>query len=69
MKYRCYFLIDGRIRKADDLPDCYHDDEARESAIAMLANLDGYSAVEVWDRERKVYGLATNAKDVSVPRR
>ena len=55
--YRCYFFRDGHIRKVEDLSDCYHDDEARETAIAMLAELNGYVAVEVWDDERKVYGL------------
>ncbi|MGH6974062.1 MAG: hypothetical protein ACRED6_05495 [Stellaceae bacterium] len=64
MSYRCYFFSDGHIRKVEKLPDCYHDDEARETAIAMLAKLDGYVAVEVWDRERKVYGLPAEQKAV-----
>ncbi|MGH7014550.1 MAG: hypothetical protein ACREEL_10450 [Stellaceae bacterium] len=64
MPYRCYFFIDGHIRKVEELPDCYHDDDARETAIAMLAKLDGYVAVEVWDHERKVYGLPAEQKTV-----
>lgn len=57
MSYRVYFLRDDHIRKFEDLLDCYHDDDAREIAIAMLATRDGFTAVEVWDRERKVYAL------------
>lgn len=62
MPYRCYFFRDGHIRRVEDLPDCYHDDDAREAAIAMLAEFRGYAAVEVWDHERKVYGLPTIQK-------
>ena len=62
MSYRVYFLRDDRIGKVEDLPDCYHDDDARETAIAMLAMRDGFTAVEVWDRERKVYALPSARK-------
>lgn len=57
MSYRVYFLRDGHIRKVEQLLDCYHDDDARGIAIAMLATRDSFTAVEVWDRERKVYAL------------
>lgn len=57
MPYRVYFLRDNRIRKVEELPDCYDDDDARKTGIAMLAELDSFTAVEVWDRERKVYAL------------
>jgi len=57
MSYRVYFLRGDAIRKVEDLLDCYHDDDARELAIAMLAAEDGFTAVEVWDHERKVYAL------------
>ncbi|MGH7000318.1 MAG: hypothetical protein ACREEA_02295 [Stellaceae bacterium] len=67
MPYRSYFFIDGHIRRVEDLPDCYHDDEARESAIAMLAKRKRYSAVEVWDCERKVYGRPAQTEDRSIP--
>lgn len=62
MPYRVYFLREDRIRKFEDLPDCYHDDDAREAAITMLAARDGFTAVEVWDRERKVYALPSARK-------
>lgn len=57
MPYRVYFLHEDCIRKFEDLPDCYHDDDARETALTMLATRDGFTAVEVWDHERKVYAL------------
>ncbi|MGH6984081.1 MAG: hypothetical protein ACREEI_07635 [Stellaceae bacterium] len=57
MSYRVYFLRDGHIRKVEDLLDCYDDDDAREIAVGMLATRDGFTTVEVWDRERKVYAL------------
>jgi len=62
MTYRVYFLHDDRIRKVEDLIDCYHDDDASEIAIAMLAVRGGFTAVEVWDGERKVYALAPTRK-------
>lgn len=62
MPYRVYFLRDDHIRKVEDLPDCYHDDDARETAITMLATCDGFTAVEVWDHERKVYALPSARK-------
>ncbi|HEV2162333.1 MAG TPA: hypothetical protein VGR52_08900 [Stellaceae bacterium] len=62
MPYRVYFLREDCIRKFENLPDCYHDDDAREAAIAMLAKRDGFTAVEVWDRERKVYALPSARK-------
>ncbi len=64
MAYRVYFLRDDRIRKVENLLDCYHDDDARETAIAMLATQDGFSAVEVWDSERKVYALPSTHRAV-----
>jgi hypothetical protein len=64
MRYRAYFLCDDRIRMVEELLDCYHDDDAREVAIAMLATRDGFTAVEVWDRERKVYAPPSTPKTV-----
>lgn len=64
MRYCAYFLCDDRIRTIEELLDCYHDDDAREVAIAMLARRDGFTAVEVWDRERKVYVLPSTPKTV-----
>lgn len=67
MSYRVYFLRDDHIGQVEDLLDCHHDDDARTTAIAMLATRDGFTAVEVWDRERKVYALppAPKAADSS----
>lgn len=62
MPYRVYFLREDHIRKFEDLPDRYHDDDARETAIAMLAKRNGFTAVEVWDREHKVCALSSVRK-------
>ncbi|MGH7015057.1 MAG: hypothetical protein ACREEL_13045 [Stellaceae bacterium] len=67
MPYRCYFFIDGHIRRVESLLDCYHDDEASAYAIAKLAKHKRYSAVEVWDHERKVYGLPAQVYPVMRP--
>ena len=57
MSYSVYFLCEDHIRSVEELPDCYDDDDARKTAIAMLAKRNDFTTVEVWDRERKVYGL------------
>jgi hypothetical protein len=59
MAYRIYFFLDGHIRKVEELLDCSDDDAARDLAVARLVKPDGFTAIEVWDRARKVCALSS----------
>jgi hypothetical protein len=62
--YRCYFLIDDRIKAAEDI-GAKDDADALLRAEELLAG-SSFPAIEVWQAERLVGRLAA-AHDLTTP--
>ena len=54
--YHCRFLDSAGHLVATKIIDCEMDSDVRETADALLSSC-GYSGVEIWDGQRRVFGV------------